>query len=160
MERNKHAFSFETIDVNTLIAESVAVVANKYTHYTFKQSLPQSPCSLQGDESMLKTALINLLDNACKYSPNHTSIDINCWAQAGGIAIAVADKGIGLSPEHAKRIFERFYRVNYQAEGCGLGLNITQYIIQQHGGHIAVSSQPEKGATFTLWLPHYPKNRS
>lgn len=160
MERNKHAFSFETIDVNTLIAESVAVVANKYTHYTFKQSLPQSPCSLQGDESMLKTALINLLDNACKYSPNHTSININCWAQAGGIAIAVADKGIGLSPEHAKRIFERFYRVNYQAEGCGLGLNITQYIIQQHGGHIAVSSQPEKGATFTLWLPHYPKNRS
>lgn len=159
MERGKHVFSLEKISVDQLVCESAAVVSSKYPKGRLDIDVESYavPIVVQGDEALLKTAIINLLDNAFKYSPDDQYAQIRCWLDNDGVCISVMDKGIGLSAEQQKLVFDRFYRVNYQAEGCGLGLNITQYIVNQHGGSISVSSQLGNGTTFTIWLPNFYK---
>ena len=107
------------------------------------------------DRERLVTALINLLDNALKYSPGEQRITIT--AQPAGeamVAFAVADNGIGIAPREQRRIFRRFYRVDQrlsrETSGVGLGLSIVDLIARGHGGAVTVRSQPGAGSTFTL----------
>lgn len=156
MERDKHAFSFEKLQLEQLVQEAALVVASKYPQGYLDVEVESNslPMAVLGDESLLKTALINLLDNAFKYSSGSQYVKLCCWKNDDGVYISVEDKGIGLSPEQIKLIFDRFYRASYQTDGCGLGLNITQYIITQHGGTISVASQLGEGSIFTIWLPN------
>ena len=107
------------------------------------------------DGERLVTALINLLDNAVKYSPGEQHITIA--AQRAGesmVAFAVTDTGIGIAPREQRRIFQRFYRVDQrlsrETSGVGLGLSIVELIARGHGGGVTVRSQPGAGSTFTL----------
>ncbi|HEX9022677.1 MAG TPA: ATP-binding protein, partial [Geobacteraceae bacterium] len=108
------------------------------------------------DRGRLEQVLVNLLDNAIKYTPENGTITVSAAEAEGMVKIAVTDTGIGIPPSEQSRIFERFYRVDTarsrEQGGTGLGLAIVRHIIQQHGGEVAVESAPGKGSTFTVTL--------
>jgi len=116
-----------------------------------------APLKANINASMLEQALVNLIDNAIKYSPEHSVIVIDVTHNKTSINISVTDKGDGISAEHLDRLFERFYRVDKarsrKVGGTGLGLAIVKHISQSHGGSVSVSSEVEKGSSFTLHLP-------
>ncbi len=107
---------------------------------------------------LLEQAVMNLIDNAIKYSPEGSRVRVEASRREEEVVIAVTDEGCGISVEHLPRIFERFYVVDKSRSrklgGTGLGLAIVKHIIQAHGGRVTVDSAPGKGSTFTLYLPH------
>lgn len=110
---------------------------------------------VQGDAEHLEQALLILLDNAFKYTPEPGQVTITASQRADTAAITVADTGLGIPDEDTERIFERFYRGRNAsaATGTGLGLAIAHWIADQHGGRIDLSSTPDAGSRFTLNLP-------
>jgi two-component system phosphate regulon sensor histidine kinase PhoR len=110
------------------------------------------------NEPLLEQAVINLLDNAIKYSDESGSISVEARRHADGITIEVSDKGCGIEAEDLPRLFERFYRVDKARSrklgGTGLGLAIVKHIMQAHGGSVTVVSTPGEGSTFALHLPN------
>ena len=111
-----------------------------------------------GDGLHLRQMFSNLLDNATKYSPEAPDIHIVTRNKEQGIEIAVQDKGLGISREALRKIFDRFYRVptgnRHDVKGFGLGLSYVQTMALAHGGHIRATSKPGAGSTFYLYLPH------
>ncbi|MCA1962230.1 MAG: PAS domain-containing protein [Desulfomonile sp.] len=106
--------------------------------------------------TLLEQAVLNLVDNAIKYSDQGSIVHLDARASDGEIVIRVVDQGCGISREHLDRIFERFYRVDKarsrQAGGTGLGLAIVKHIVNAHGGRIEVRSSPGEGSTFSIHL--------
>jgi two-component system phosphate regulon sensor histidine kinase PhoR len=106
---------------------------------------------------LLEQAVINLIDNAIKYSSEGSRIRVETRKDQTQVSIVVTDEGCGIPPEHLPRIFERFYVVDKSRSrklgGTGLGLAIVKHIAQAHGGRVAVASTPGKGSTFTIHLP-------
>ncbi|WP_254969352.1 cell wall metabolism sensor histidine kinase WalK [Cyanobium sp. CH-040] len=114
--------------------------------------------TLQADASRLHRALLNLIDNAVRYSPDGSSVEVSITSHAGWCQVSVRDHGPGLSREDLQHMFERFYRgdpsrVRSQRTGSGLGLSIVQQIAVTHGGRIQASNHPEGGALMDLLLP-------
>jgi signal transduction histidine kinase len=109
---------------------------------------------VRGDADALTTALLNLLDNACKYSGEEKRIAFRTFRQNGHVRFAVTDNGLGLAPAEQRRIFRRFYQVDQRlsrtAGGCGLGLSIVQSIVEAHDGSISVESAVGHGSTFSM----------
>ncbi|HXG36295.1 MAG TPA: ATP-binding protein, partial [Dehalococcoidia bacterium] len=120
-------------------------------------SEPGPAVVLQGDEDLLLQLLLNLLDNAIKYTPAHGRITAGWNVDGKVVRLWVRDTGIGISPEHQSRIFERFYAVDRARSrskgGAGLGLSISLWIAEVQGGLISVESEPGQGSTFTVNLP-------
>ncbi|RFS15048.1 HAMP domain-containing sensor histidine kinase [Emticicia sp. C21] len=110
---------------------------------------------IKGNESLLKNAFLNLLDNAIKYS-NQQPVDVLIDFNEKDCIVQIVDKGIGIPKEDLPNIFEPFYRGEnaFEMQGFGIGLSICQKIIDLHGGHITIDSQPMQGSTFTVFLPH------
>ena len=117
----------------------------------------QSVPPLLGDAQWLKQALMNLLDNALRYTPSGGAVTVRLQAVVEGVAVAVEDTGHGIEPEHLPHLFERFYRTDWarakDSGGTGLGLPIVKEIVEAHGGSISVTSQVDMGSVFTLHLP-------
>ena len=113
--------------------------------------------ALNGDEELLKRLILNLLDNAVKYTPAGGEISLALARQNGNAEIVVRDTGIGIPAAEQPRVFDRFYRVDKARAramgGAGLGLSIAQWIVAVHGGEISVVSAPGEGSTFTVLLP-------
>lgn len=115
------------------------------------------PLVVDGDADRLSTVVANLVDNACKYSPPGTAVEVRCGRHEGRATVSVTDRGIGLSEEDMGVLFTRFGRV-VSAEtshigGTGLGLWLAREIARMHGGDIEVRSARGRGSTFTLALP-------
>lgn len=114
-----------------------------------------------GDARWLERLLLNLLDNALKFTPEHGCVDIRLSREGGLARIDVRDTGVGMPPEVVSRIFERFFRADPArssgGEGVGLGLSLAKWIVDRHNGRIDVESQPGKGSTFTVRLPLAPQ---
>jgi two-component system sensor histidine kinase KdpD len=108
------------------------------------------------DGVLVEKLLINLLENAGKYTPPGTAIDISAERRTGEIAIEVADSGAGIPADAAERLFEKFYRGTTEGPiaGVGLGLTICRAIAQAHGGSIRARNRREGGAIFTVSLPY------
>jgi two-component system phosphate regulon sensor histidine kinase PhoR len=106
---------------------------------------------------LLEQAVVNLLDNAIKYSDPGGSVEVGASRTNGEIGIRVCDHGCGIEKEHLPRLFERFYRVDKARSrkmgGTGLGLAIVKHIVQAHGGRVTVESTPGKGSAFTIYVP-------
>lgn len=111
--------------------------------------------------ALLEQAVVNLLDNALKYSPNHTPVEVVAKLVDEQVVISVRDFGLGIEPEHLPRLFERFYRTDKARSramgGTGLGLSIVKHVCGVHGGHIDVESKLGQGSTFRITLPPPPE---
>jgi signal transduction histidine kinase len=113
--------------------------------------------ALNADEELIKRMILNLLDNAVKYTPEGGEISLALEKHNGSAEIVVRDTGIGLSEMDQQRVFDRFYRVDKARSralgGAGLGLSIVRTIVEAHGGEITIDSTPRHGSTFTVSLP-------
>jgi len=112
---------------------------------------------VKADREWLEIAILNLLDNAIKYTPEEGTIVAEVESREAWQKLEIRDTGIGIAPEALPHIFERFYRADpsrsSHCEGAGLGLSLVQWIVAQHQGRMEVKSEPGKGSCFTLWLP-------
>ncbi|MFC4562725.1 sensor histidine kinase [Nocardiopsis mangrovi] len=117
---------------------------------------------IMGDESLLVTAMRNLVANAVAYSPERTRVSVSVEVTDNAVEISIADQGIGIPPQDLERVFERFYRVDAARSratgGTGLGLAIVKHIMTHHRGDVTVWSKEGSGSTFTLRLPR-PETR-
>ncbi|MDX1708246.1 MAG: ATP-binding protein [Desulfobacterales bacterium] len=109
------------------------------------------------DPTLIEQAVVNLLDNAIKFSEPQTTIHVSSQRLENEMIISVQDQGIGIAQKHLPRLFERFYRVDKARSrsmgGTGLGLAIVKHIAQAHGGHVAVESKLGEGSRFSIYLP-------
>jgi heavy metal sensor kinase len=113
--------------------------------------------NILGDKARIRQLLLNLIDNAIKYTPERGTVSL-ALSRANGVAlVSVEDTGIGIPSEEISKIFDRFYRVekgrSRSLGGSGLGLSISKWIAEAHGGKIEVQSEPQRGSTFTVQLP-------
>ena len=119
--------------------------------------VPRTTRPLRCDSSRLKQVLVNLVENAIKYSPNGGRIEVRVADAPNRLRIDVADQGLGIPPSEQSRIFEKFYRLDAEMTrgvgGSGLGLYISREIVEQMGGRLSVSSRRGAGSTFTVTLP-------
>ncbi len=119
---------------------------------------PEPPdVEINCDGRQMRSALVNLLDNAVKYSAPGQSVEFGAHVVADRVAFVVRDHGIGIPTRDLERIFERFYRVDRarsrETGGTGLGLSIVRHVAQAHGGEVTVKSREGEGSTFTLYVP-------
>jgi two-component system phosphate regulon sensor histidine kinase PhoR len=130
----------------------------------FEAHLPEDDLQFRADQSQVEEALINLVDNAIKYSGQGGRVILSIQAMEGQIELSVSDNGPGIEAEHLPRLFERFYRVDSnrsrQMGGTGLGLAIVKHLAQAQGGRVEVESEPGKGSAFTLIIPQPERNPS
>lgn len=114
---------------------------------------------MRGDEGLLKRVLLNLLDNAIKYTPPHGSVTVTSASHGGAYIVDIADTGTGVPEEARARVFDRFYRAQRAREagdlasGAGLGLAIAQWIVDAHGGSLTLLRSDETGSVFRISLP-------
>jgi two-component system phosphate regulon sensor histidine kinase PhoR len=122
-----------------------------------KLSAPEMLPTLTADTNRLRQVITNLVNNAIKYSKQKSAVSVSITQNADEAVISIRDQGFGIAPEHLPRLFERFYRVKDERtrkiEGTGLGLYISQSIIEQHSGRIDVESEPGVCSTFAVHLP-------
>jgi len=159
MERNKQAFDFAPTNpaqIAKAAAEAVQTKFNKENckfNVTIEDNLP----SIMADKDALVTVLVNLLDNAYKYSYDDKQIELKAFADKELVCFSAKDNGIGMTRRQMKKIFDRFYQadtsLSRRTEGAGLGLSIVKFIIDAHKGKIDVESKIGKGSIFTVTLP-------
>jgi signal transduction histidine kinase len=113
--------------------------------------------AVEGDRARLKQVVVNLLDNAIKYTPAQGRVELAVKAEGSQALLEVKDSGIGIPPEALAHVFQRFYRVDgarsREQGGAGLGLSIVQSICSAHGAAVEVVSEPGAGTTFRVRLP-------
>ncbi|MEC4812973.1 MAG: ATP-binding protein [Scytonema sp. PMC 1069.18] len=151
--------TLKTIDLVKLLQplseeyQRQAATQNLNFHFHFTEQAVQ----LKADADLLKQAVVNLLNNAFKYTSEGGTVSLRLLTQSHRAIIQVEDNGIGIAKEHLPHIFERFYRVDTvrsrQTGGFGLGLAIVQQIVQAHRGNITAKSLPDQGSTFQIELP-------
>jgi two-component system sensor histidine kinase SenX3 len=116
--------------------------------------------SVLGDPRQLVTAVANLLDNACKYSDEHSSVSVRSRVERSWVELEVEDRGVGIPAADIDRVFERFYRVDRARDrrtgGTGLGLAIVRNVVAAHGGDVSVASVEGEGSVFTIDLERAP----
>jgi signal transduction histidine kinase len=146
----------EPVALAALVERAVEMERGAMPPRDIDVAMPDPPPAIEADPARLEQVLINLLENARKYSPEDRPIHVHVSADDDHVAIAVRDEGIGIPPEDLDQIFERFHRaanVDGSVSGLGLGLYITHEIVRAHGGELQVESQPGTGSTFTVVLP-------
>ncbi|MCE7005943.1 HAMP domain-containing histidine kinase [Kibdelosporangium philippinense] len=141
-------FAREPVDIRRIAAELVADTSALMPDREITLDAPAETI-IQGDETLLRHVLGNLMSNALRHTPDGTPITVSVH----GNRLSVADKGPGMAPETAARVFERFYRAESRSGGSGLGLAIARGIVQAHGGDISVTTKLGEGSTFTVELP-------
>jgi signal transduction histidine kinase len=109
---------------------------------------------VEGDPDRLKQLLLNLIDNALKYTPPGGTVTVSLYRDQEWVRVTIKDTGVGIPPDVLPHIFDRFYRAQREGrKGVGLGLSIARWIAEAHGGRLSVESEVGQGTTFTLWLP-------
>jgi two-component system phosphate regulon sensor histidine kinase PhoR len=149
----------EPIDLLAIIAavvEELALEVEVHQH-TLAVDVPDNVPILQGSPDLLTRVISNMVENAIKYTDEGGMIEVRVILEKAQVKVEVADNGRGIAPEEQSRLFEKFYRVktaeNEGVSGTGLGLAIVKSIVEQHGGHVYVHSEPGVGSTFGFALP-------
>jgi signal transduction histidine kinase len=124
--------------------------------FQFEEKIDEVP-PLRVDREAMARSLLNLVNNALKYSQDRKFIGVNLYRDNGSVKLEVVDQGIGIPHQEHQKIFEKFYRVGdplvHNTKGSGLGLSLVRHIVEAHGGEVAVDSTPGQGSKFTIVLP-------
>lgn len=162
LARNEGQLSCDTLTLINL-QDVLYPLIQHYTTRAIQQTrqfpiqLPDSPIPIRGDRQLLNQAIANLLDNAFKYTTTHGTIHLRVALHPYRVLLEIEDNGIGIPASDLPHIFERFYRVDLtrsrQTGGHGLGLSITQQILQAHGGKLTATSIFGQGTTLSVELP-------
>jgi two-component system, OmpR family, sensor histidine kinase SenX3 len=141
----------------TVLARMRRVARRKDITLQWKRFGKAASYAVYGDETQLTSMFTNLVDNAVQYTPPGGRVEVVGGSDGAEIIINISDTGIGIPQDKMPRIFERFYRVDKARSkatgGTGLGLSIVRHVAQNHGGRVTVKSTPNKGSTFTVYLP-------
>jgi signal transduction histidine kinase len=160
IESGQKTYQFEEANVEHVVADTlktfdVILEQNGFT-IDFRRPEKRLPPIVM-DSNAIAQALINLLDNAVKYSGESKDLSVRLGQEDGFITIAVSDHGIGIEREDCGKVFEKFYRVGnclvHDVKGSGLGLSIVKHVVEAHHGRVTVESEPGNGSTFTIHLP-------
>jgi signal transduction histidine kinase len=158
MERNKQTFAMARTSPAAIAHDAAEAVKTKFSkgQCSFKVNIPDDLPDVTADRDAMVTVLVNLLDNAYKYSYDDKHIELSVSSEDGSVCFRVSDNGAGISRRSVKKIFNRFYQVDRslarRAEGCGLGLSIAKFIVDAHKGTISVESKSGEGSTFMVCL--------
>lgn len=158
-EARHDAHQREAFDLASIVRMSIkqleAHALVRHISITYQES--DKPLAVRGDPELLRQAIDNLIDNAIKYSPDRSTVQVSLQRQGDLVHCAIADSGIGIPKQHLDRIWERFYRVDKarsrEVGGTGLGLSIVRNVISSHGGTVLVQSESGRGSTFSFTLP-------
>lgn len=154
----------EDVDLQEMMSEvgETASILGEDAQVSVAVAIPERPTLVMVDRSRVLQLLMNLLINAIKYTPSGGQISIDCAASDGQVVFSVQDTGIGIAPGDLPHIFDRFWRADPARSrtgmrpGVGLGLAISKWIAEAHGGAITVQSRPGRGTTFVVTLPSKP----
>ena len=153
----------------TNLAELVRATLDSYRFqieqngFAFEENIASDIPPVNVDREAIARSLLNLVNNALKYSKDQKYIGVSLYRANGSVKLEVQDRGIGIAPGEQEKIFEKFYRCGdplvHNIKGSGLGLSLVRHIAQAHGGDVSVESAPEKGSKFTIALPIDPSTR-
>jgi two-component system phosphate regulon sensor histidine kinase PhoR len=159
IEERKYKYNFGSINLNDIVSNVLQRFDYHLKTHNFEINvdLEKELPEISGDREALNEVLINLMDNAIKYSLDEKYISLTTGKEKGKVYLEIADKGIGIPEEQQKYIFDKFFRVTngevQNVGGSGLGLAIVKHIMEGHNGHIDLSSAPGKGSSFRLSFP-------
>ena len=159
LEKNELNISKERLELHDLVEDAIThieLIVEDRKGYV-KTHLNATKTSVLANESHFTNVIVNILDNAVKYSDDEPKIDVYTENVGNNVILKISDQGNGMSKQVAKRVFEKFYREHtgnvHNVKGHGLGLAYVKQIIDDHQGHISVESEKGKGSTFIIKLP-------
>lgn len=157
MESGELSGECENVDISAVINESISEVKPLAEQDNLNINAELSPVVIFADKKDIRGLVSNLLVNAVKYNKQGGSVDVSLTSQAGQTVLTVRNDGEPIHPEHQRRVFERFYRVDSGRSkavgGTGLGLSIVKHVVDTLGGTVSLESNAENGTTFTVRLP-------
>ena len=159
IEAGKKEYSFCETDVADLVRSTLESYRFEIEHngFHFEQKIDTDLPPLQVDREAIARSLLNLVNNAVKYSAREKYLGVYLYRQNGSVNLEVVDHGIGIPAKEQPRIFEKFYRVGdplvHNTKGSGLGLSLVRHIVRAHGGEVTVESAPGHGSKFIITLP-------
>jgi signal transduction histidine kinase len=159
IESGKKEYSFRETDVADLVRSTLESYRFEIEQsgFQFEQKIDNNLPQVWLDREAIARSLLNLVNNAVKYSAEEKYLGVSLYRHNGGVNLEVVDHGIGIPVKEQCKIFEKFYRVGdplvHNTKGSGLGLSLVRHIVEAHGGEVAVESQPGQGSKFTITLP-------
>ena len=159
IEAGTFSYRFSDVDLSTLLVDAVGAAAIGQDEVRVRSDLTEALPLIRGDAERLRQVLVNLIDNAVKYSPVGDEVAVRARRENGRVLVEVSDNGPGIPLDQQRLIFEKFGRADVPGgskPGTGLGLFIARSIAEAHGGSLEVRSRPDAGTTFVLALPLRP----
>jgi signal transduction histidine kinase len=159
IESGKKEYSFRETDVADLVRDTLESYRFEIEQngFQFEQKIDNDLPQVWVDREAIARSLLNLVNNAVKYSATEKYLGVNLYRHNGGVNLEVVDHGIGIPVKEQPKIFEKFYRVGdplvHNTKGSGLGLSLVRHIVQAHGGEVAVESELGQGSKFIITLP-------
>jgi signal transduction histidine kinase len=159
IEAGRKEYDFRETDIAELVRNTLDAYRYQIEQqgFAFEQSIDSSLPAVYVDREAIARALVNLVNNALKYSANEKFLRVKLYQTSGVLKLEVADRGIGITRREQSKIFEKFYRTGdplvHNTKGSGLGLSLVRHITEAHGGEVEVESTPGKGSKFTVSLP-------
>jgi signal transduction histidine kinase len=159
IEAGRKEYDFRETDLRELVHNTLESYRYQIEQhgFAFEEKIAEDVPPLRVDREAMARSLLNLVNNALKYSQDRKFIGVNLFRDNGAVRLEVVDHGIGIPVHEQGKIFEKFYRVGdplvHNTKGSGLGLSLVRHIVQAHGGEVQVESAPGRGSKFTITLP-------
>jgi signal transduction histidine kinase len=166
IEAGRKEYDFRETDISELVHNTLESYRYQIEQhgFTFEEKIADDLPPLRVDREAIARSLLNLVNNALKYSLDKKYLAVNLYRDNGSVKLEVVDHGIGIPHGEQHKIFEKFYRVGdplvHNTKGSGLGLSLVRHIVQAHGGEVSVDSAPGQGSKFTIALPLNPGARN
>ena len=159
IEAGRKEYDFRQTDMRELVHNTLESYRYQIEQsgFAFEEKIAEDVPALNVDREAMARSLLNLVNNALKYSQDQKYIGVNLFRDNGSVKLEVVDHGIGIPQTEQQKIFDKFYRVGdplvHNTKGSGLGLSLVRHIVQAHGGEVVVDSVPGRGSKFTINLP-------